>query len=404
MTSGAWRLFLSRARRAGSWALLLGAAGACHPIDLVVEPRDSGSAGTSGSAGASGSAGGPIAGADADTGMDGGPIADADADTGTDGGPVGSGICLDDFPEELRVGDLPSALPARVPAFANAVCSCRGLVGSDALVTDVWGGGAGGDIALNGEQEQVNLQANSEIGGSLIAAGAVGITLSPDIALSVGGNLSLNGPLKGAFAAVSVGGNAAVGDDVELTDLRVSGTLTQPQGAVLSVSGTSEFGAQQSGEVAVAAPCPCAPSELVDVAGIAEAALPSTEPAMPQACPWPAAGSARRALFIPGDLAPSGDLVIGTGPGEDLVLIVEGNVLVEGRIELGSVEHHRRVDVYVGGRGTVQLSSGGTFVGSLYAPNNELNFRQPLTVYGALFAARVSAESSLTVHHDPALR
>jgi cytoskeletal protein CcmA (bactofilin family) len=377
-------------------ALLTGAAAACRPIDLVVVPKDSGSAGAGGSAGASGADAGPMAGVSG--GADGGPIADA----GTDASPIDAGvICLDDVPEGLRAGDLPAALATRAPAFPNAVCSCRGLLGRDALVTDVWGGGAGGDVALN--DEQVNLQADSAIGGSLIAAGAIGMTLTADIELSVGGNLTLNGPLQGAASAVNVGGNAAVGDDIDLMDLRVSGTLTQPQGAGLAVSGTTEIGAQQSGEVMVGAPCPCGPGELVDVAGIASAALPSTEPALPQSCPW-RAGGPPRALFIAGDLSLPGDLVIGTGPGENLALIVEGNVLVEGRVELGSAEHHRRVDLYVGGTGTVQFTSGGTLVGALYAPNSELLFRQPLTVYGALFAERVSGESRLTVHHDPALR
>ncbi len=333
----------------------------------------------------------------------GGSPADAgpQVDTGIDAGPVDMGICLDEgVASDLREGALPAELALGVRAFPQAICSCSDVVGRAAFATEAWGGGAGGDVALN---SHLNLQADSAVAGSLIVAGPTGISLSTAFELEVGGSLEANGPLRGVEAAVSVGGNASVGADIVLMDLRVSGTLTQPAGVELTVSGTSDLGAQQSGDVSVSAPCPCADNDLLDVAALVQAALPTTEPAMPQACPWPAQGSGPRALFVPGDLAVDGDLAIGNGPGEDIALIVEGNVNVPGRIELGSVEHQRRVHLYVGGNGTVQLSSGGTLVGAVYAPKAELVSGE-LSVYGALFVARVNAEGGLAIHHDPALQ
>lgn len=379
----------------------------CRPIDLVAVPneRDDGGSGRGGAAAGAGAGAG---GADASTpepagsGGAGNPgDAGLDADTGPDAGAIDPGVCIEEpFPPELREGDLPAALVVAAPQFPSAVCSCGAYVGRAALVTDVWNGGAGGDVMLN--DDEINLEADSAIAGSLIAAGT-GVILTGDIELGIGGNLAVNGALNGALAALRVGGNAAVGDAIVLTDLSVSGTLTQPQGAMFDVSGTSDLGAQQSGAVQIAAPCPCAPNQLTDVAAIVEAALPATVPAAPHACPWPAAGSPPRALFLEGDLAVDGDLVIGAGSGEDIALLVEGNVLVTGRIELGSAAHGRRVHLYVGGTGTVQLSSG-TLVGAIYAPNAVLVLREPVTVYGAVLAARISAESSLTVHDDPTLR
>jgi hypothetical protein len=336
-------------------------------------------------------------------------MAQPDAMVQPDAGPSNDGTFCDELAAlpTLRAGALPQALAARGP-LPRAICSCLGLVaGAEGpLLTDAWNGAlgpyasdrvtGGGDVALNLE---LNLQARGTIGGALIAAGSDGVSLFTGIELEVGSDLGVGGSLRGNGASVRVGGNAAVAGSIDLAELRIAGTLTQPGGKPFAVSSPPELGALANAPVAIDPPCGCSEAELLDIAALVQGELPATTPVGELECPGASANGAV-ALYATERLHVTSDLRLGTGPGPDLVLIVDGDLLIEGRLELGNPELHRRVRLYVGGTGTIELRAGGSLSGELYAPNAELVLEGPLTVYGALFLKRVAAQSALTVHQE----
>jgi hypothetical protein len=98
-----------------------------------------------------------------------------------------------------------------------------------------------------------------------------------------------------------------------------------------------------------------------------------------------------------------GDFIVDTDPGAELDVFVEGNASIDGAVALGSQPGQGAVRLYLGGMGTVQLTSGGALHGVLYAPGAELVLSAPLTVTGALFVRRAAATADLTLHYDRSL-
>jgi hypothetical protein len=109
----------------------------------------------------------------------------------------------------------------------------------------------------------------------------------------------------------------------------------------------------------------------------------------------------RTAIFIGGDVAVGGALTVEGNPDSEVDLFVEGNVLVGGAFALGSAASPRKARLWVGGGGTVQLSGAAEIAGNIYAPHAELVLgAAPTTIFGSVFARRLSAPADLTVHYD----
>src|SRR5205807_1801123 len=68
---------------------------------------------------------------------------------------------------------------------------------------------------------------------------------------------------------------------------------------------------------------------------------------------------------------------------------------------LGSAAAPSRARLYVGGNGTVNLQNASTLAGNVYAPRAEVVLgSQSTTVFGSMFARRLSAQGSVAIHYD----
>jgi hypothetical protein len=114
--------------------------------------------------------------------------------------------------------------------------------------------------------------------------------------------------------------------------------------------------------------------------------------------------SGRTALFVGGDLNPSGEFrveVVGEG---ELDLFVAGNLVSAQRLSLGTAATPSRVRLYLGGSQPVALSGGGVFAGFVYAPFARFTMSTAIEIYGALFAFGIVASDTLTVHYDESIQ
>jgi hypothetical protein len=320
--------------------------------------------------------------------------------------------------------------------FRFAICTCGDLVAGHAVTTDAFDGAlgaydatgakVGGAVGANGN---LNASAPLSVGGSLWAGGSAGLT--SNVGVVAQGELHAHG-------LVNIGQSLTVGTDAWLEggllamgNVLIPGTLHVPSGAPLMVGGMGTIGTTSTEPVTVPPPCDCAPTSLLDVAGVVEAYrahnddIPATiDPALLENVMAPltmtlpcgrlfftAVGAhapvtltvaGRTAIFVGGDLVADSDLVLDVPQGGELDLFIEGNVLAAGQLRLGRVDNPARARVYVGGSGSVNLQNAVQFVGNLYAPKAEvvLGNAAPVTVFGSLFAGRLNAGAELTVHFD----
>ncbi|MEZ4324161.1 MAG: hypothetical protein R3B40_03020 [Polyangiales bacterium] len=322
-------------------------------------------------------------------------------------------------------------------AFRFAVCSCGEFVVSNSFRTDSFDSrdgaydvGSAGSAAAFGTNGDVDLRASATIGGSAWVAGTSGIVANGSAPLSVGGQLRVNGPIDSS-SAVSVALDADVDGDIAATTLTVAGTLTQPGGAGITAT-TQDVNAQASGTVTVATPCDCGMAAAVDPAALvttfaslndnAEAEFdPSIlgsytdgtvvdlpcgrlyAPAISGTGALTLRVAGRTALFVDGDLEPTGAFSVEIVGGGELDLFVAGNLVSASSISLGSAATPSRVRLYVGGSNPIALSGGGVFAGFVYAPHARFTMSTAIEIFGGLFASGIVASDSLTVHYDDAI-
>jgi hypothetical protein len=110
--------------------------------------------------------------------------------------------------------------------------------------------------------------------------------------------------------------------------------------------------------------------------------------------------SGRTAIFIGGDLAPSGAFTIDAGPKSEVDVFVEGNVVAGSTFTIGSAASPLKARLYVGGSGTINLPKATTLAGNLYGPRAELLLGSDTTVFGSIFTRRLNTQGTLTVHYD----
>lgn len=303
-------------------------------------------------------------------------------------------------------GASPSLSEWLASRYQHAVCTCAGLVPGGTLTVRSTSDGPG-HVGSNGAA-----QLRGRVDGDLSTSDAMGLRLSPGEELLVGGGLSISGPLLGAGAVVDVGGNAQVGDRIELSRLTVGGRLSLPMDAALAVD-TLDTGELRRAEPDITAPCGCG-SEDVDTlralaAELARATdpLPSGTPLSSECGRYASRDPSGEALsvdvetdslwVITGDLA-APSLEVRVAPDATLDMLVSGNLVVEGLLRLGSPDGGR-VRLLIAGPGTAQLSGGAEIDGWLDAPAAEVVAEQGLTVRGAVFARRLAGAAAVTVEH-----
>ncbi|HEY2735759.1 MAG TPA: hypothetical protein VGI70_17295 [Polyangiales bacterium] len=306
--------------------------------------------------------------------------------------------------------------------FERALCTCDAFSSDSDLHVDGFDrrrgpyrpdAGDGAVPASVGVNREIGLSGSGTITGDLVAADG-GISLGPGD-LDVGGKLAVGGPLEGASSAIHVAGDAEVSGRIEVSSLAIGGTLTQPDGASLDVSGDARYGAMRSADVLVDPPCSCDDGALFDVSARVQARASSATSLAANAT---IAGDACReyvlaahtldslhiqaersaAIYVPGSLHVMNDFVLESAPGVQVDFFIEDELSVDGQIQIGDDSDATRL--YVGGAGTFPIMGGGQIHAAVYAPRAELVLSAELDVFGALFLRRVAATAPLVVHYD----
>jgi hypothetical protein len=315
--------------------------------------------------------------------------------------------------------------------FSRALCGCRRLDFSPALVTDgfdsrvgPWAPG-GGDAPVGGNDGLI-MPGALDVGGDLTLAGS---GLLAGTRLAVGGDLTVAGGLGRSSSVVSVAGSAHIGGDVVVASLDVSATLTQPAGA--TSSGDITAGARQVADVVVSPPCPCGAAGGIDVRAVIAGHQAVNDDAAIALSPTAYSSlNVDQTLTLPcgtfylEGLAGSGTLtVVATGraalsvrgsvprlkvqlePGAELDLFIEGPLgFAPG--ELGDPTRPSALRLYATSGADLDLTPLAPFSGLLYAPDLSVTSGVATEVFGALVVANVNGGwgGLLAIHHDRAAR
>jgi hypothetical protein len=321
-------------------------------------------------------------------------------------------------------------------AFRWALCTCDGLVSQTSITTDSFDGSkggydagsarAGGGLGTNGN---LSAQGTLTIGGALWVADATGMTVAT---ASAQGELHAAGRVASG-PSLAVGGDVYVLGDIAATgDLHIGGTLHQPAGAAASAGGTKSIGATATGSFTVPPACDCDPALLIDVASYVEAYRANNDDAAVGIDPDVLANvtsdttltlpcgrifltrvggtaaidltlsAGRTAIFVGGDLSPQGPFAVHAPAGSEVDLFVEGGVAAGASFAFGNPDYPSKARLWLGGTATTNFPSASLLAGNVYAPRSQLvlGTSSVTTVFGSIFASRVSAQGALTIHYD----
>ncbi|MDQ3038060.1 MAG: hypothetical protein M3Y87_37050 [Myxococcota bacterium] len=318
--------------------------------------------------------------------------------------------------------------------FRFALCACEGWVAAAPLVTDSFASADGpysplraGRAGSVGSNARIAINAPATISGALWSAGGVQAGGGADV--FVGSDLHVGDAIE-SDAPLDVDRDAFVAGGVRASTLRIGGILTLPPGATIDTTTPPAIGRELRASVTVAPPCACDAADLLDVAALVAAHASDNDDTLVGLDPRALDGyvgpstlvlpcgrlylervlgdgdltlvvTGRTALFIAGDLSFDGRFtVVLDGPGAELDLFIAGDLGVDRVLRLGDELRPARARLYVGGAGSIALSSDGVFGGNLYAPRAELVAAGEVNVYGSAFVRRMSASGPISLHYD----
>lgn len=299
--------------------------------------------------------------------------------------------------------------------FLNALCTCNDATVAGYLKTRSFDStttgttDSGGSVGIN---DTYSITAGyTDIGGSLAIAGSNRLTFAGY--LKVGNDLRMNGEAT-VVGYTKVGGDAWLrGGLTDLGPVTVRGDL-HTAGSMMAVPLTVD-GKRIAESLAVTPPCPCEPSQLLNVGklvddarvsndnarygidqkvlnlvvGNVEITLPCGRFYLEQIA---GAGNiivnvtGRVALFIEDDLAAAGNLEFRLAPKAEIDIFIKDNLVLAGRAVFGNAARPAASRIYVGGQGDVVLVGADRFVGNLYAPHSFVTAIGYADVAGSIFA------------------
>ena len=341
-------------------------------------------------------------------------------------------------------GRAASECATRVAArtFGHALCTCETLSGEGALSTSSYGASAmqtvstGAAVGVNGTAARGALLPAMQIGGSLTLAGSAEVTLAA-IPQVVAGDLRSSAPLAASagMAALRVERDAwlPAASPVDATRLSIGRDLYLAPASEADGQSARWSAAMVSGRIARAdlrmpPPCPCAPSQRLDVAAMVAWAESHNDNAglgfAADELYWVAQPTTRTlpcgryhfdtingtgaltlridapvAIFV-GDLL--GFITIELGPRGSLDLFVAGWFQPRGGV-LGSRDRPSATRVYVHDQpqpGPILLI--GELVSNLAAPTAGAQTRGVLR-RGSMLVRELIVSDTLTVQYDPAV-
>lgn len=424
-------------------------------VFLLVAPLSACSCGDDpgGSGQDSGAPGGSDGGSDADRDATAGDGPGSDQDGGPDDGAVGDGSPLEQPLSEFCDGTGSAVVVVggggecagelAEETFQFGLCACDTVQVQSTLDLDAFDSNLGAySAAIPGgginRSDDGNLGINGllDMQGKLTARGAAYIGSG---GFSVGASSLVTGLTYAAGDAVqdnastTLGYNAYFSGDVE-GRFNIAGDLYVPVTATVSAATRNNLGGRLiRRDIPAVRPCPCEPSEILDIAALTrwaathndnqvERVLTSTsyQDGGPATLSLPCGryyltqvnqpggldlrAEGRVVLFVDGDFTIGGSLGITIAPGAELDLFVAGQLSVGASARFGDPAAPSKVRTYVGGSGQITLSASAVFGGMLYAPRSDVVFAASSELYGALYCNAADFSGSAAVHFDTAVR
>lgn len=325
---------------------------------------------------------------------------------------VGCGAPKSEWPKDVMTARAPvlscPASPAK-QVFGAAMCLCGDYraVGEGAWVE-------GGAAQLNGSLDVVGTH---QFSGDVIAYGGV----SGVGALDVGGNLVTNGRVDGV-GDVKVSGDLSAANGVSgVGDLTVKGTLRTPEAEAWT--GKANVGAKGEVTRLAAPPCACGAEQRLDVAAIMATAIERNDNAAAGLSLHESVGERQVtlgsgsyvfervqtvgahtvtidgavALYVRGDFKSVGKTALKLTPGSTLDLYVDGDLDLVGDSSFGEGAAPGSVRLYVAGERELSFVGGQRVVGSVYAPQSDLQLVGDSAFDGSLFVRNVEGVGRLEV-------
>jgi hypothetical protein len=317
-------------------------------------------------------------------------------------------------------------------SFSHALCSCAD-VSVPAALTSLAGDSSAtpGDpagsaaVGINGNYQQTEYL---RVGGTLTIGGS--LELSSTGGIDVAGDLRLTGPASAAGPIV-VGRDAwLLAETSSLSLVRIDRDLyLGPNATATSFGPVLVDGERREESFALAPPCACADGELLDVPGIVQDGMGRNDNARigldSNALDTPGgpvsltlecgrfalqriAGAAPINLRINGNVALFVDDSAQLGQGFTLELgaeaeldwFVRGTVSLDAGASIGASARPGAARLYTIAPGDLTLPGTARVALNVYAPRMNVSVRGLGDVYGALFAASVTAPGALIVHYD----
>jgi hypothetical protein len=340
-------------------------------------------------------------------------------------------------PEDAaRVGDA-CAESVAAETFTSALCSCENTNVAGYLKTRSFRSSAGPDAPEElGGSVGVNLDyvtaGLADVGGSFSVAGDRDVRFGGF--LKSGEDLRFN-PQFDVAGVVDVGRDAYLADGVTaLGRVGIGRDLYMEAGARFRGLAFVDVGGERHTEaVDVAAPCACAPEQIIDVAALVDAAETDNDNAsvglqdgdldlvvgIGAELTLPTGrfyvhqvgglGSiklhvtGKTALFIGDDLLATGLFRVELDPDAEIDIFVRDNLVVTGAALFGDPARPSATRIYVGGTGDVAVAGATAFVGNLYAPTANVLIGGFGKVSGSLFAKNLTAAGFLSVGYDSSI-
>jgi hypothetical protein len=351
--------------------------------------------------------------------------ANAFATVNAPGGPVGTGATCTAASPVVTVPNA-SGTPVKTctgaiaeTRFQSALCTCHDasvagylrVRGFDSAQGPFQDGVNDGGAAVGINNAYFITTGYTDVAGSFAVAGPH--------SLSFAGYLKVWGDLRAA-GSVAVAGYTNIGRDAwlgaGLTDLGpvTVGRDVHAAGTLMAIP--LVIGGQRTQEnVQVRPPCPCAPSDLLDVGALVDDARLNNDNAALGINPsmfnllvgnvqatLPCGRiyiermgglgnlivdvTGKVALFVDGSIDAAGNVEFRLAPGAEIDIFIRENLVLAGRAVFGDPTHPASTRIYVGGSGDVVLVGAGTFVGNVYAPRSLVTAVGFADVWGSVFA------------------
>lgn len=344
------------------------------------------------------------------------------------GGPI---VDIPDLRGTVTVDACTGAVAERV--FGNAICSCGDTTVAGFLHTRSFDSADGDPAVLDDSGGPVGVNRTyvtsgyADVGGTFVVAGADSLAFAGF--LRAGGDLRLGGDAEAA-GYIDVARDAWLAGDVTVPGyVAIHRDLHQPAGrsmlTVLDVAGET-----RSEPFTVAPPCPCAPSEIIDVRRVVADARGANDNAAIGLDPGALANvvgvgveielpcgrfyldaigglggitlrlDGHTAIFVDGDVEAIGALDVVLGPRGELDLFIAGDLKTIGAGSFGDRRRPAASRIYVDGDGEVALTGAAEFVGNLYAPGSRITSIGAAFVHGSIFGREIEIPGALSVVYD----